>query len=61
MAEELTKDQIVAMAVACVAEELDTDIKNVRVRSFREVHKTGLAKFIEDNKIDYVKYQLGDQ
>lgn len=58
--EELSKDQIVAMAAACVASEIGTDIKNLRISNFHEVHKTGLAKYIEENKIDYVKYQLGE-
>ena len=58
--EELTTSQIVAMAAACIAEELGTEVKNLRIRNFHEVHKTGLAKFIEDNKINYVKYQLGE-
>ena len=60
MAEELTKDQIVAMAAACVAEELGTEVKNLRISNFHEVCKTGLAKYIEDNNSKYVKYQLGD-
>lgn len=60
MAEEITKEQIVAMAAACVAEQLGTDVKNLRISNFHEVHKTGLAKYIEDNKINYVKYQLGE-
>ena len=60
MAEELSREQIVAMAAACIAEELGTEVKNLRIRNFREVHKTGLAKYIEDNKINYVKYQLGE-
>ena len=57
--EELTANEIVAMAAACVAEELGTDVKNIRIRNFHEVHETGLAKYIRDNKINYVKYQLG--
>lgn len=60
MTEEFTKDQIVAMAAACIAEELGTDISNLRIRNFHEVCKTGLSKYIEDNKLSYKKYQLGD-
>lgn len=60
MAEELSREQIVAMAAACIAEELGTDVKNLRISNFHEVHKKGLAKYIADNKIDYVKYQLGE-
>lgn len=57
--EELSKDQIVAMAAACVASEIGTDVRNIRIRNFHEVHKTGLAKYIEENRLNYVKYQLG--
>jgi len=57
---ELTKEQIVAMAVAAIAEENGTEPKHVIVRSFREVPKSGLEKYIEDNHIIYHKYQLED-
>ena len=60
MSEELSREQIVAMAAAGIAEELGTEVKNLRISNFHEVHKTGLAKYIEDNKINYVKYQLGE-
>ena len=51
---------IVAMAVACIAEENGTDAKNVVVRNFREVQKSSLDQFISDNGITYHKYQLGE-
>ena len=57
---ELTKEQIVVMAVAAIAEENGTDPKRVIVRSFREVQKSGLEKYIEENHISYHKYQLED-
>lgn len=60
MSEELSKEMIVAMAAACIAEQLGTDVKHLRISNFHEVRKSGLAKYIEDNKINYVKYQLGD-
>ena len=60
MSEELSKEMIVAMAAACIAEELGTNVKNLRISNFHEVHKSGLAKYIEDNNINYVKYQLGE-
>lgn len=56
---ELTLEQIAAMAVAAVAEELGKDIKDVRIVSFKEIHKSSLEKFIADNNIEYSKYQLG--
>ena len=34
---ELTKEEIVAMAIASIAEELQTDIKRVKVISFHEI------------------------
>ena len=39
---------IVAMAVACIAEENGVDTKNVVVRNFREVQKTSLEQYIAD-------------
>ena len=53
-------EKIVAMAVAAVAEENGIEPKRVVVRSFREIHKSSLAQFIEDNQISYHKYQLED-
>ena len=60
MSEELSKEMIVAMAAACIAEELGTNVKKLRISNFHEVRKSGLAKYIEDNNINYVKYQLGE-
>jgi len=57
----MEKDVIVAMAVAALAEELQTDIKRIRVVSFKEIEKSRLEKYIEDHSIVYSKYQLGDQ
>ena len=56
----MEKDEIIAMAVAAIAEELKTDIKRIRVKSFREVEKSNLEKYIEEKSIPYRKYQLGD-
>ena len=57
---ELTKEQIIVMAVAAIAEENGTDPKHVIVRSIREVQKSGLEKYIEENHITYHKYRLED-
>ena len=57
----MEKDEIIAMAVAAIAEELKTDIKRIRVKSFKEVEKSNLEKYIEEKNISYKKYQLGDQ
>ena len=53
-------EKILAMAVAAVAEENGTEPKHVIVRSFKEIQKSSLEKYIEDNNISYHKYQLED-
>lgn len=53
------KDELVAMAVAVAAQELGTDVNHIRVHSFREVKKSSLAQYLEDNHINFVKYELG--
>ncbi len=56
----MDQELIVAMAVACIAEENGVDTNHVVVRSFREVEKSPLAQYIADNNISYHKYQLGE-
>ena len=56
----MKKDEVIAMSVAAIAEELKTDIKRIRVKSFKEVEKSNLEKYIEEKSIRYRKYQLGD-
>ena len=56
----MEKDQIVAMAVAAIAEQLETGIHRIRVLSFKEVEKSSLERYIEEKAIRYQKYQLGD-
>ena len=51
-------EKVLAMAVAAVAEENGVEPKRVVVRSFKEIQKSSLEKFIEDNHISYQKYQL---
>ena len=53
-------EKILAMAVAAVAEMNGTEPKRVIVRSFREIKKSSLEQYIEDNHIVYHKYQLDD-
>lgn len=55
---ELSREQIVAMAVAAVAEETGESVSALRVKSFREIHKSSLEQYIEDHHIQYKKYQL---
>ena len=52
-------EKIVAMAAAAIAEELNTDIRAIRVLSFREKSKSSLEQYISEHHIDYTKYQLG--
>ena len=53
-------EKVLAMAVAAVAEENGIEPKRVVVRSFKEIQKSSLEKFIEDNHLTYKKYQLED-
>ncbi len=47
----MEQELIVAMAVACIAEENGIDTKHVVVRSFKEVNKSSLEKYIEEKGI----------
>ena len=51
-------EKVLAMAVAAVAEEEHVEPKRVVVRSFKEIQKSSLEKFIEDRGISYRKYYL---
>ena len=51
-------EEIIAMAIAALAEELNADIKRIRVKSFNEVQKSSLEKYIEENHIRYSKFIL---
>lgn len=51
-------EKVLAMAVAVIAEETGVEADRIIVRSFREVQKSSLEKYIEDNHISYQKYQL---
>ena len=53
-------EKVQAMAVAAVAEENGVEPKHMTVRSFKEIQKSSLEKYIEDNNIAYHKYQLED-
>ena len=58
MDKDLEEEKILAMAVACIAEETGTDAGRIIVRSFREVQKSSLQLYIENHDIPYQKYQL---
>lgn len=55
---EQTKATIVAMAAAAVAEEMQEDVRNLRVISFRKIPRSSLEQYIIDYGISYKKYQL---
>ncbi len=54
-------EKVLAMAVAAVAEGSGIEPKHVVVRSFKEIQKSSLEKYIEDHQIAYQKYQLEGQ
>ena len=43
---ELTMEQIAAMAIASIAEEMQEDVKQLRIVSFREVHQSSLERIL---------------
>ena len=53
-------ERIIAMAAAAVAEEMQTDVSCLRIISFREISPTSLDQYIAERKIQYKKYELGD-
>ena len=55
---KLDMETILAMAVAAVAEENGVQPKQVTVRSFKEIEKSSLEKYIEEKGISYQKYTL---
>lgn len=59
--EELTKEEIVAMAVAAIAEETGNAPSDLRVVSFRELGESSLQKYIRENNISYKKYSLEEE
>ena len=59
--EELTREEIAAMAIAAIAEESSIDAKNLRIVSFREIKQSGLMQYVSDNNINYKKYTLEDE
>ena len=57
----LSEEMVLAMAIACIAEEEKTDISGYRVVSFNEIQKSSLEEYIEMKQIAYKKYQPGDE
>lgn len=57
----ISSEQIVAMAVAAIAEETQEDINHLRVISFRAIKKNLLDEYLAKYAMEYKKYQLGDE
>ena len=58
--ETMEIEKVLAMAVAAIVEESQTDASAIRVVSFREIKKSALEQYISDHQINYKKYQLED-
>ena len=54
-------DELVAMAVAAVAEDMRTDAKRIRVVSFREIFPGPLENYLAARKISFKRYELKDE
>ena len=54
-------DELVAMAVAAVAENMRLDIRRIRVVSFREVFPSPLENYLAERKISFKRYELKDE
>lgn len=54
-------DELVAMAVAAVAEDMRTDAKRIRVVSFREIFPGPLENYLAERKISFKRYELKDE
>ena len=58
---ELSNKKIIALAIAAIAEMSGKNIHNLRVISFKKIQKNTLKEYLEKNKMEYHKYQLGDE
>ena len=54
-------DELVAMAVAAVAEDMRTDVKRIRVVNFHEVLPGPLENYLAERKISFKRYELKDE
>ena len=57
----MNMDELVAMAVAAIAEDLRQDIKRIRVVSFREVFPSPLENYLAERKISFKRYELKEE
>ncbi|MBQ9448028.1 MAG: hypothetical protein IJU61_15625 [Victivallales bacterium] len=54
-------DELVAMAVAAVAEDMRQDVKRIRVVCFREILPSPLENYLAERKISFKRYELKDE
>ena len=59
--QKLDMNELVAMAVAAVAEDLRQDIRRIRVVSFREVFPSPLENYLVEREISFKRYELKDE
>ena len=57
----LDMDELVAMAVAAVAEDMRTDVKRIRVVNFHEVLPGPLDRYLAERRISFRRYELKDE
>ena len=58
---QIDEQTIMAMAICCIAEETGIDPAELKIVSFRELKKSSLDQYIEQNHIIYKKYSIGDE
>lgn len=56
--QNLTDEEIIAMAVAAIAVETGEDPKRMRVKSFHKVSESSLQKFLKDSNTEFNKFKL---
>ena len=59
--ETLDMDELVAMAVAAVAEDMRTDMTRIRVVNFHEVLPSPLERYLVERRISFRRYELKDE
>ncbi len=57
----MERNEALAMALAAVADDLDTDPENLRVVRFREVPEGALETYLREHNVVFRRYQLGDK
>ena len=57
----IPNEELIAAAMTVILKETGLDASKIRLISFREVKESPLARYIEQYRIAYRKYQLGDE